>query len=400
MTTMTPEKLCIYCGLEKPANEFSLEHIFPQALGGALCNDLFKTRDVCRRCNSIVGTFVDGAFLKSWFITNDSAFASQDYLDLNSPTSISPLSYMGPVDGLSLAEDEICEMWLGPCGSHFYHIHRRDEPQWNPYAGGNPIERREDPGRAYLALTTHNPQWMMLLLRSFKASFRRARRYPANFGFSEESAPQDFVLPADAVAEAEAQRILSLPTMHEHQVAIDPHFDLRFLGKLALGVGYKLFGNAYLETQYSTEARRALWAKDAAAREGLQLRGSGFLSGMEDQTGELLGWSGAYVVRLHAVGDDFVLSMHLSSGRVMHVSIATSPELWASTNFDPYRNGVVYLVAPQTGRFIGPIDLPSYIAHRTGVRTVTELQELEAQRTDPATLPPCRENETPPNPHP
>jgi hypothetical protein len=38
-------KLCIYCEQDKPSVEFSLEHIFPDSMGGNVCPELFKTRD-------------------------------------------------------------------------------------------------------------------------------------------------------------------------------------------------------------------------------------------------------------------------------------------------------------------------------------------------------------------
>ncbi len=65
-------KTCIYCNKEKDDSEFSLEHIFPDALGGALLPDaIFKTNDVCIACNSTSGLFIDGPFIKNWFLTND-----------------------------------------------------------------------------------------------------------------------------------------------------------------------------------------------------------------------------------------------------------------------------------------------------------------------------------------
>ena len=44
---------------------FSLEHVIPQFLGGAYAPDQMKTKDVCRKCNSDLGLFVDAAFEKT-----------------------------------------------------------------------------------------------------------------------------------------------------------------------------------------------------------------------------------------------------------------------------------------------------------------------------------------------
>lgn len=72
---------CIYCGFDKPESEFTLEHILPRDIGGAACPDLFKTRRVCGRCNSLSGLFIDGAFLKSWFTKNNQSINAHRYVD-------------------------------------------------------------------------------------------------------------------------------------------------------------------------------------------------------------------------------------------------------------------------------------------------------------------------------
>lgn len=121
---------CIYCNQDKEDDQFSLEHIFPDSIGGNLCSDLFKTHDVCQRCNSISGQFVDGAFIRNWFVKNDDALSARQYLNLESDESIEPLVYMGMVENLPLEKDEVCEMWLGPCGARVYHFHSADEARF------------------------------------------------------------------------------------------------------------------------------------------------------------------------------------------------------------------------------------------------------------------------------
>ena len=65
------EAMQFHATSEKSDSEFSLEHIWPDKLGGALCSSLFKTRDVCKRCNNVAGVFIDGAFIKSAFLALD-----------------------------------------------------------------------------------------------------------------------------------------------------------------------------------------------------------------------------------------------------------------------------------------------------------------------------------------
>lgn len=67
---------------------------------------------------------------------NDRADSSRQYLDLATPTSTLPLNYMGPlVDDIGIGAEEICELWLGPCGCQIYHIHQRDDTRWDSIAG-------------------------------------------------------------------------------------------------------------------------------------------------------------------------------------------------------------------------------------------------------------------------
>ena len=65
---MTKKKYCIYCSQEKPLDTFSLEHIWPDALGGDHLDDFWQTDSVCRTCNSTAGVFVDAKFIKSYLV--------------------------------------------------------------------------------------------------------------------------------------------------------------------------------------------------------------------------------------------------------------------------------------------------------------------------------------------
>lgn len=167
---------CIYCGREKPVSDFSLEHVWPEALGGALASELFKTRRVCQRCNNLCGLWVDGAFLKSWFVQNELALSAERFLDPDGP-GIIPLTYFGPQANFPVEEGDVCERWNGPCGERIYHIHLADDARWDTQAGGDVIRRKvNDPGRAYIQLTSPEEYWWLVALLSFASHFPRAKR--------------------------------------------------------------------------------------------------------------------------------------------------------------------------------------------------------------------------------
>src|SRR5688500_7383766 len=99
-------RTCIYCGEEKEENSFSDEHIWPDALGGDYLPDFWRTNDVCQRCNSLSGVFVDGAFIRSWIGSAERATGALEYLDVSRPgKSILPLDYLGKLQDVPVAED-------------------------------------------------------------------------------------------------------------------------------------------------------------------------------------------------------------------------------------------------------------------------------------------------------
>ncbi|ARK76842.1 hypothetical protein BOC39_25640 [Burkholderia pseudomallei] len=381
-----PAKNCLYCGKDKPIAEFSLEHIFPDSLGGSLCSDLFKTRRVCQRCNNLSGLFIDGPFIKSWFRNNHDAVASRDYLTLDSQDSTLPLIYMGEIRAISTT-DEVCESWLGPCGEHVYHFRQRDDERFATYLGGDPIARQKDTGRAYLALTVTHPWWISLALRSFKAHFRRARRYALNFSITDDPKDSPFVRAPDAQAQIDIDKIQSLgngPRDVNMSIGVNP--EARFMAKVARAVGYNLFGDQFLTTAYAAHLKDAMWEQDLERANAIPIYGTGFLGVPADSAGNLLSWRGAYTIAIMPSKDKLGLHLFTPAGRSAHIAVSDDPGLWRETT--TLHAGQVYVVAPQAKKFVGPIPLLEYAAHLTGSWKQPALLELEACRLDPSLLPP------------
>jgi hypothetical protein len=238
-----------------------------------------------------MGLFVDGMFLKNWFRVAYNAESAREYIDIKSPSSVEPLIYMGRLKSLSLSDDEVCELWLGPCGSVYYHFHAADENRFQPYAGGDPIKRKADPGRAYLFLTSEQPLWCQLALRSFVAAFPKAKRFAGNFGIADD--PGRIVEAPDNIAD-EHLRLLAplLNKEHSCQITYKIGFEGRWLAKLAVGLGVNLFGPSFLQTTYAQNLHLALWEQDPNKRAQIPVRGTGFLSNTVDQSDSIMGWAG------------------------------------------------------------------------------------------------------------
>ena len=108
---------CIYCpNRTQPRLGNTLEHIFPDALGGDYLPDDFKTRDVCATCNSLCGLFVDGPFIRNFFVQNSRVTSALRFADLKNPRPM-PMRYLGGLKELTIGEDQVCEVWFGALGA-------------------------------------------------------------------------------------------------------------------------------------------------------------------------------------------------------------------------------------------------------------------------------------------
>src|SRR4030095_723423 len=91
---------CPYCGKDKPEADFTDEHVVPQRLGGNLTPiNPFVIRSG-KPCNTTAGRWVDGPFIRSWFVMNDRAMHALKYVDISAANSIVPYVYIGYIDGL------------------------------------------------------------------------------------------------------------------------------------------------------------------------------------------------------------------------------------------------------------------------------------------------------------
>lgn len=390
-------RVCIYCGLEKPDDDFSDEHIWPDALGGDfLPHDVWRTDDVCRSCNSLSGLFVDGSFIRSWMGQAELSSGSFEYLAGNGKPAAIPLDYLGPIQNLSVPDGHIADYWSGPCGANIIHIRPDDgDEQWTTYASGNPKAKKSKAGRAYMALNSENEFWVMTSLLSFKRHFNRAERFIVNADFPSEWA---FKKPdrSDPV-QAEDMKTVDAVTSHSRadkylhiRMAISVDLGSRLLAKLGLAMGYKLLGAAFLETDYAKSLRRGMREGNAEKRKLIPVRGSGFLNGLGLGGAEkTLAWPGGWVLMLSLVEGNLGLCVVSPSGRAMSVLISDDQPLIGA--LDPkYKNGTIWITVPAAKEAAGPILLPEYLAHQTSARALRELTSLADKRGDKAKLPPCR----------
>ncbi len=280
-------RTCIYCREDKAENEFTLEHVLPQFIGGASAPDFLKTRDVCRSCNSNLGLFVDAGFEKDFLVHNYLKLAAHAFYDPRKPSGL-PFMCMGisELQPPEMTDNEVCELWAGPLGERVYWIRTKDERLfW--YSGGNPRTAKSKHSRAYFMFSENSQKDTTLTWFSFRDCFDGKKVRKVICGTVDGANPLDigFYSP-DELDKLRIKFFLDKAKSgyrEKGRAAMYLHCDLRFLAKTAIGVAYCLLGSKSLTTQYSKELMKALWY-----RQGSELPKVNFGRSMEDNNDNLL----------------------------------------------------------------------------------------------------------------
>lgn len=397
MSETVRERKCIYCDDTKPIGDFSLEHIWPDALGGDHLTAPWQTNDVCKRCNSISGVFVDGAFIKNFAISAERSADALDYLEGNRKIGTVTLSYLGIVQNVAASEREAIDYWVMP-GANILHIREEGEELWEVYAGGDPrrSSKRSRAGRVIVSLTSADPFWIGTSLRSVVQHFPKSERFitnlelppsASNFQELDGDNPKHA---ADLAVVQEFEKLSETGKSVKASVPISMNMDGRFMAKLALGVGYQLFSLDFLATSHASELRRAFREADPNKRAQLKVRGTGYYGvGEPSKTDAKLRWPGGWQLTLVCTKDALVLRVTAPTGRSMFVQVTDDRELLDT--LDPeFLEGRTWITVPTAKTAVGPISFADYIAHQIGSKTLSELKELQSFRGDSSKLPTLR----------
>jgi hypothetical protein len=328
--------------------------------------------------------------------------SARSYLDPETPGILPPI-YMGFDTELPLADGMACERWLGAAGDHIYHIHEKDDDRWVVFAGGDFIRRRSDPGRVYIAITSHDLYWVKTTLASVAAYFPKAKRRlltTFNTPTGEAVEMPGFLRPDEGVTPEEAAEVAFIHARAEQQyqhIPMQIDFADRFLAKLSLGFGHTVLGPAVSASPYADKLRGLLWSRDASTRDQLGVRGSGYWHNQDPIASQLLNWPGAWCLLMVAMPQGFALTVVTPGGRMMTMNISDDPSLWPPETIAEYYPGIVHIVVPQRGAAFGPLPVLRFFAHKSGSWPHPELVKLEALKVDPSKLPPMRQGL--PTPH-
>jgi len=388
---------CIYCNEEKEESEFSLEHIFPSALGGkSIDNPLFKTREVCKKCNSLSGLYIDSAFVKNFFATMLVPFSKYlGYYDFEKSPHI-PFAYIGFVEYIKHPEFEFCEKWLWIEGSMVYHFHNNSSEDFNTIAGGDPRKRKNKyAGEVYLVGITDNPFWMTLLMRAYNKQFQKSKKFFVNYMLPDEVKEK---LPAiNQIQKNICEEIYKRHKTKEEQkhiLVIQENFNIRFQAKLALGLGHSLFGDDYTQSSEAKSIRNIFWNKDYKELERLNPEMLQFFSEPKENLSNFtkyISFPGCHGLFFFVVDNSLIFYADLyGEGQYPVLTVITrNLDSHSHALVEKYPEGWGYILVPQRDMFIGEFDIASMLAYNTGDKSsLPELFELEKLYKSKEELPP------------
>lgn len=371
-------RICLYCLNEKDIDQFSLEHVVPQFLGGAYLSDLFKSRSVCRTCNSNLGLFVDASFEKSWLVNSHLTELAYDFFSPNSTDGL-PLRCMGATD-LSIpgmSDDEVCELWIGPLGEQVVWVRPKDDRlYW--YSGGNPVTAKLVKTKAYFIAserTTKNPA---LTWYTFRDAFhkRKVRKImytawdgvnPRDIGFDEPNELDKEVIEyLGRNCSGGQQRI--------NRLSMNIKFDQRFLAKIALGVSHTYFERSIEDAGYDKELRKAIWKKPDDADP--EVYGCGLFTNQDPLLKRVSGTPNGVTLTLMSVPEGVTLHLNIRQQLEWTVLCAKRNQISAEQH-QALSGGLCFLMFKPLHKALS-MRLPHLVAHNLGNIQDPNLAEIEA----------------------
>ena len=139
-------KNCFLCG--QTDVEMSLEHSIPQFLGGKKSDDKFKKLNLCKSCNSQLGTHVDARFARSFMnsieltdFNNDVFFGKFTSIEFeNNDEILNLISENSYVEMMS--NDKAVAFWI-----------KENTPEFLGLVGGHPPLSKSKNSQLFLFIT-------------------------------------------------------------------------------------------------------------------------------------------------------------------------------------------------------------------------------------------------------
>lgn len=368
---------CIYCRKPFPDNQFTLEHVIPQFLGGAQAPDELKTRDVCGKCNNDLGLFVDAAFEKDFLVYNHLKESAYAFFDPEKPIAL-PLQCMGISDlkPPNMQEDEICESWLGPLGEQIYWIRPKDERMYW-YSGGNPRTVKKVQSRAYFMFSERSQKNVLISWLAFKDAFidRRVKKImctkvegadPKTIGFSDPDETDNLRIQYITYECRKGNE-------RNNNISMYIYHDRRFMAKLALGISHVLFGSKIGNSGYAEELYKALWYKEGNAEPNVRYLGA--FSNSNNSLKEHYGIAGGVTITVLPIYEEVIVNLNLNK-KMNWMVVCTKLKYLTKEQIEKLGDGICIVLFKSLNKGLR-LTLPELINHNLGNLQNSDLAAIE-----------------------
>jgi HNH endonuclease len=354
---------CMLCQILKPVSDFSLEHIWPKALGGQKLDETWRIRILCRRCNNECGLHIDGEFLRSFF---GKAERHTAHSQINSKQE---LVYLGPIADISHPEGRTLEYWAFP--EYIRIFVSAPNEAFSYQASGDP--RKKQKIRVYLETKSINENREKYLLAAVKIvqTFQDARLFfldvesgdvvPFREGDEngEIEAAQDFEAIMSAYRNMREQGVLKV------SISFRASYGNRFLTKTALSLGLKFMGEKFAQSEYAGFLRQATLERDDEKRRKIPLLGSGYFGNIDTQPlVEMFHRLANWTLLLKVTGEALTLSIVTPMKKLL--TIVVEPQFPRTHDkYNALKNGLLWFVSAGPGDAEGPIEMHSFLNGRS-----------------------------------
>jgi hypothetical protein len=378
---------CIYCNNKKEPRDFSKEHIIPKGIGGNLSGqNPFVTNQVCKRCNNICGAYVDGPFVKNFFTNNNRAFTALNYCNVEAGEVV-PLTFIGTIESLNF-ESKICEFWLGPTGDSIFHFHEPYPYKGMPPMVGQPTNLKSeeiDTGFAFIFVASNNPIWHKTIIFSFVNQFHSSILYLGNGPKPQGEAFSEIPTSLNDLRDKLNEQI---KIGVNAQISLQIDFDLRFLCKIALGIGFKILGDRFNQLEFTKTLRDGLWSKTAEDRNKLPIRGKGSFTHDNSELKKVFGLKGGHLLCLFKVSDSVALISSFYGEQCSVIQISDQPEEWKEA-IPGY--GSIAIISPSKSKGLDFFPLEHFLAAlSSSSNNFQRIHEMFKLLNDQKVLPPFK----------
>lgn len=258
-------KTCFLCG--QTDVQMSLEHSIPQFLGGKKSDDKFKKLNLCKSCNSKLGTHVDARFARSFINSIELTDFNNDIF----PGRFTSIEFKDNDEILNLiSENNYVEMMSNDKAVAFWI--KENTPDFLGLVGGHPPLSKSKDSQLFLFITKEDMSEIELkkLLNDIKYKFKKYSKLEILlcFDFHNNQEMNESELNLFHAKIKEIYNISGLKFIWEFSeketmiksrlrpgdkcfgasILFDLNDDVRFLTKLFLGVLCGYFGNEFTDS--------------------------------------------------------------------------------------------------------------------------------------------------------